>query len=123
MSERRISKRDMSRLDAALRKLGEIAAANGRCPANAEIGHGVIPALAAAGQVEVELYGRNFRRVKLLTGPHAGAMTASPPAGWRPYAIIDRNGTQRTGFKRQTIQRALPSMPRPLTADELVRAS
>ena len=111
---------DPARLEAALRTIEQVAAANGRCPANDEIGHGIISALAAAGKIEVEIYGRNFRRVTLLTGVHAGAMTRGPPsARSRPYAITDRNGTRRTGFGPQNTQRARPSAPRPLTMHEL----
>lgn len=128
MSERArtltIPKLDPARLAAAFRTLEQVAAANRRCPANEDIGHGIISALAAAGKIEVEIYGRNFRRVTLLTGPHAGAMTQAPPsATWRPYAITDRNGTRRTGFAAQNATRARPSAPRLLTADELERTA
>jgi hypothetical protein len=116
-------KLDPARLDAAFRTLEEVAAANGRCPANEDIGYGVISALAAAGKIEVEIYGRNFRRVKLLAGPRAGAMTQAPPgAMWRPYAITDRQGTRRTGFAAQNAPRAQPSAPRLLTLRELEQA-
>lgn len=117
-------KLDPVRLDAALRALGEIAAANGRCPANEEIGHGIISALAAAGRIEVEIYGRNFRRVTLLAGPHTGASTKGPPrATWRPYAVIDSGGPRRTGLTARKAPRARPSAPRPLTARELRQAA
>jgi hypothetical protein len=116
-------KLDPARLDAAFRALEQLVAANGRCPSNEEIGHGVIAALAAAGRIEVEIYGRNFRRVTLLSGPLAGAATKGPPgATWRPYAITDRTGTRRTGFGPQQTHRARPSAPRPLTARELGQA-
>ena len=115
-----IAKLDAARLEAALRTLEQVAAANERCPANDEIGHGIVSALAAAGKIEVEIYGRNFRRVKLLTGANAGKMTKAPPnATSRPYAITDRNGTRRTGFGPQNTPRARPSAPRPLTMHEL----
>jgi hypothetical protein len=118
-----VPKLDPTRLDAAFRTLERLAAANRRCPANEEIGHGVISALAAAGKIDVEIYGRNFRRVTLLAGAHAGAATQGPPVAiWRPYAITDRNGTRRTGFAAQNTPRARPSAPRPLTPDELGRA-
>lgn len=128
MSERRqstnVPKLDPARLAAAFRTLEQVATANGRCPANEDIGHGVIAALAAAGWIEVEIYGRNFRRVTLLTGPHAGATTKGPPsATWRPYAITDRNGTRRTGFAAQNMPRLRPSAPRLLTLDELRRTA
>ena len=117
-------KLDPARLDAAFRTLEQVATAKGRCPSNEEIGHGIIAALAAAGKIEVEIYGRNFRRVTLLSGPHAGAATKGPPgATWRPYAVTDRGGTRRTGFGSQHTQRAQPSAPRPLTERELGRAA
>lgn len=112
-------KYDSVRLDAALRRLEQIATANGRCPSNDQIGAGVISALAAAGKIEVEIYGRNFRRVKLLAGAHAGAATKAPPCAWQPYAITDRNGTRRTGLAPPHEPRTQPSAPRPLTAGEL----
>ena len=116
-----VPKLDAARLDAAFRTLEHVAAAgNRRCPANEDIGHGIIAALAAAGKIEVEIYGRNFRRVRLLTGAHAGAATKAPPsATWRPYAITDRNGTRRTGFAAQNALRARPSAPRLLRPEEL----
>jgi len=115
-----IAKPDAARLEAALRALEQLAATNGRCPANDEIGYGVVSALAAAGKIEVEIYGRNFRRVKLLTGEFEGFSTQRPPnAGARPYAITDRNGTRRTGFGKQNAPRPRPSAPRPLTMREL----
>jgi len=116
-------KLDPARLDAAFRTLEQLAAANGRCPSNQEIGHGVIAALAGAGKIEVEIYGRNFRRVTLLSGPHAGAATKEPPGPtWRPYAVTDRHGTRRTGFGPQQTRRGRPSAPRPLSARELGQA-
>jgi hypothetical protein len=126
MSERtqamKAQKLDPARLDAAFRTLEQAAAGSRRCPANEDIGPGIISALAAAGKIEVEIYGRNFRRVKLLAGPHVGAATEGPPgATWRPYAITDRNGTRRTGFAAQYRPRLRPSAPRLLTPDELGR--
>lgn len=123
MKERRQGglKLDAGRLDAALARLAQIAVANGRCPPNEDIGHGVISALAAAGSIEVEIYGRNFRRVTLLTGPHAGATTAPPPGPWQPYAVTDRSGTRRIPAI-PPIRRMPPSAPRALTAHELDRA-
>ncbi len=119
-----VPKLDPTRLDAAFRTLEQVATAKGRCPSNEEIGHGIIAALAAAGKIEVEIYGRNFRRVTLLLGPHAGAATKGPPgATWRPYAVTDRGGTRRTGFGPQQTRRERPSAPRPLTARELGRAA
>ena len=113
-------KRDPARLEAALRALEHAAVTDGRCPANAEIGYGVVSALAAAGKIEVEIYGRNFRRVRLLTGAHAGSATKGPPGpSWRPYAITDRNGTRRTGLPPQHAPRARPSAPRALSLSEL----
>ncbi len=113
-----VPKLDPARLDAAFRALEAVAAACGRCPANEEIGHGIVRALAAAGRIEVEIYARNFRRVRLLTGRHAGAATQGPPGGtWRPYAITDHNGTRCT-VSAQCVRR-MPSAPRLLTAQEL----
>ena len=115
-----VPKLDPTRFDAALRTLEQLAAANGRCPSNEEIGHGDHCGARGGGTVEVEIYGRNFRRVTLLSGPHAGAATKGPPSATsRPYAITDRDGTRRTGFGPQHTQRARPSAPRLLTAREL----
>ena len=115
-----VRKLDPARLEAAFRVLEAVAAANRRCPANDEIGHGIISALAAAGKIAVEIYGRNFRRVTLLMGEFEGCSTQHPPnAASRPYAITDCNGTRRTNFGPQNRPRARPSAPRPLTMLEL----
>lgn len=65
-------------------------AAGERCPMNHPEGplqSGAIAALAHRGALKSEVFGRNFRRVTLLVGPHAGKSTADPPATYRraPY--------------------------------------
>lgn len=56
-----------------------------------------IPALAKAGRVRVEISGRNWRTVHILTGRHAGKSTKPNPDGGAPYLVIDKNGTRRNG--------------------------
>jgi hypothetical protein len=44
--------------------------------------------MARAGLLRIEIYGRNFRRIFLCHGPHAGSGTAPAPVGWKPYKVI-----------------------------------
>jgi hypothetical protein len=76
----------------------ERAAVNGeRCP----LSHGPhasplkskhVSALARAGKIFVEISGRNFRRVTILVGPHAGAKTAADPDAGHVYATVGKRG-------------------------------
>lgn len=63
-----------------------------RCPMNFPFGYirrDAITTLADAGCIRSECFARNFRRVTILVGPHAGARTADPPGHYRaPYKVI-----------------------------------
>lgn len=61
-----------------------------RCPAthpHGPLASGAIPALVRAGRIRSEVYALNFRRVTILTGPHAGKSTAHHPRGFQPWRI------------------------------------
>lgn len=86
------------------------AAINGeRCPTGAHRGSSGdklsapnVKALALAGRILVEVYSHNWRRVKILTGEHAGTMTMKPPlkrsgAKPKPYMTMDATGVRRHG--------------------------
>lgn len=88
-------------------KIIEARAVDGaRCPENGTFGitHGVIPALARCGRIRVEISGRNFRRVHILTGPNTGYATAADPTGAKPWKIIDDK-------ELRTIKRVNPTLP------------
>jgi len=73
----------------------EAAAIEGRrCPANGAEGlvDKAASALARAGHIRIEVAGKNWRIVHILTGPHAGKHTALPPDGGRVWMWIDTDG-------------------------------
>jgi hypothetical protein len=111
-------------LDAAFARLERCAAAGERCPLNGTQGMDstISATLAREGRIEVEVFARNFRRVRILTGPHAGAMTAGPArAGAKPYVIVNTQTIRHEkpyGYRPSRARRK-PSAPRPLTAEEL----
>jgi hypothetical protein len=67
--------------------------------------------LAFDGRIKIEIGGHNWRRVTILTGPHAGKATRADPLGGRIYKIIDADGV------RMIRQAAAP--PRRLRTGEL----
>jgi hypothetical protein len=110
--------------DKAFETLVSAAVRRDRCPENGT--HGIrwdfLSALASAGCIRIEISGRNFRRVTILTGPHAGKATAPDPAGAKPWKIIDASGTRSNGrLTFPSKDRQQPSAPRPLTNAELYR--
>lgn len=86
----------------------ESAAASGqRCPTNPQIaeylaksgcrvGYTSVPAfvkkLTKHGQIEVRVYGSNWREVKICVGPSAGKTTMAPPHGGQPYLVLSAAG-------------------------------
>lgn len=95
------------RLDKVFAALERLACEGKRCPVLHEVvkhpggsftlRSDEIPALAKAGRVRVEISGRSWRTVHILTGPHAGKSTKPQPEGRTPYLVIDSNGTRRIG--------------------------
>lgn len=93
-------------LNRVMADLIEVIKAGGRCPVshgrNADkrfIG-GIIPVMAAAGLIRIEIFSRNFRRIVVARGPYAGRHTANPPGPWvDPWKVIDSDGTREHGVK------------------------
>lgn len=80
------------------------ALAGERCPMNANNGGPLEPSaislLIRAGWIRSEISGRNFRRVVILTGPHAGKATGRDPTGSAVWKVVERQvraGTVRSG--------------------------
>lgn len=71
------------------------AVAGERCPQNQPFGplqSGVVEHLVKDGRIRSEVYERNYRRVVILTGKHAGRATAGhPKAGLKPWKINGRH--------------------------------
>ncbi len=70
----------------------EAAAISGdRCPKNdpqGPIGHKSISTLVKDRRIQSEIYMHNWRVVTILSGPHQGCSTKSPPAGsGKPYLV------------------------------------
>lgn len=74
-------------------KLVEAAALKGaRCPQNHELPNGDfagISRLARMGRLRIEISGRNWRQVTILTGPNKGRYTAPNPMGYATWRILD----------------------------------
>jgi hypothetical protein len=51
------------------------------------------PDLARLGLIRIEISGKNYRTIEILTGPHKGKRTRGN--GIRPHWIIDRVGHRR----------------------------
>lgn len=107
----------------ALQRVFEVveqcAAAGERCPQNDQLGSGgktALPMLARMGRVRIEIYEKNFRVVTIMEGPHKGARTQEPPGKrrLRPYMVIEKESPEWP-------RRQAPSLPRPLTREELER--
>lgn len=94
----------------------QAAIAGDRCPQNDELviavqrvgmqmGNGVTPAkvikeLARAGRVRGGVYGKNWRRLWIARGPHAGKSTKACAGATRPHMIYDRFGVSRASDRR-----------------------
>jgi hypothetical protein len=120
-------KRPTQTLDETFALLEEAAAAGARCPMSRVNGgtlvSGNVTALAKEGHIAVEVSGRNWRRVTILTGPLKGKSTAPNPDPKRAtvYLTIDKTGTRRNGklIDAGASNRPQPSAPRLLTREEL----
>jgi hypothetical protein len=107
------------------RILEAAAVAGERCPMThgGALNGGNVTQLAHAGRIRVEISGRNWRTVTILTGPNAGKSTAPNPDPRRrtAYLTIDKAGTRRNGklINAGTSTRQQPSAPRLLSREEL----
>lgn len=112
-----------------------------RCPLSIPFGplrNTAIRRLAALGVIKIEIYRKNYRVIKVLTGPHAGKSTAPPPdPKLTPWLVIDANGRHkqekdvpaatRRIFAPENLdpvrwarpERPQPSKPRMLTREEI----
>lgn len=117
--------------------------AGDRCPLSIPWGplrNASINWLVDKGMIRTELYRHNFRRVIILTGPHAEKMTAPPPdPKLKPWLTIDAKGRHKEGARWSTPrrprieqlpeephrqkwtreERPQPSKPRMLTREEI----
>lgn len=87
-----------------------------RCPDNETkgLGRALIPDLARAGRIRIDISGHNYRTVTILTGPHAGKSTAPDPSGRRVWRTIDSAGSHKikpTG-PRPSVRRQPSTLPR-----------
>lgn len=68
----------------------EQAAINGtRCPQGTVVSSHMVRELAREGLIRIEISGKNWRRVTLLKGEHAGKSSAPDPEGRAPYRTIE----------------------------------
>lgn len=70
------------------------ALAGERCPMNYVNGGtlctNAVRLLISAGWIRSEISGRNFRRVVILIGPHAGKGTGRDPTGAAVWKVVER---------------------------------
>lgn len=72
-----------------------------------------VVSLCKTGRIKIEISGRNYRQITILSGPHAGKSTAPNPNGSRVWKTVTRDGTQITRRVRviSTRVRRQPSPP------------
>lgn len=85
-------------IDEAFALFEAAAVAGERCPMTYP--YGPIPtaatdALIASGHIRSMVYGRNYRVVEILKGPHAGKSTAPEPNGRALYMVNGRHVDHR----------------------------
>lgn len=99
----------------------QAALSGSRCPTNAQLGccgTTRLGQMAARGDILIEVYTRNFRRVTILTGEHKGKHTLNPPMFNgrlpKPYLVVNTNGTFCNGKQIDpgAASRGKPSPPR-----------
>jgi hypothetical protein len=82
-------------LERAFKVIEKAALAGEPCPQNGSLHinstHTV--ALAKQSRIKIEISGRNYRQVTLLTGPNKGRATAPNPNGHMIWKRIDHLGT------------------------------
>lgn len=89
--------------DEAMAIITRAVLANKRCPKNNSnadegedwLGSAAVYTLTRHGDIRVEISGRNYRRIVLLTGPHAGKGTAHNPTGDSVWRVIEAKRTGR----------------------------
>lgn len=116
-------------LEEAFAQLEQAAAKGERCPVSSgpdasRLDTKHVSALAKSGRIAVEISSRNWRRVTILTGEHAGKSTApSPHKGNRVYQTIDARGTIVNGklVDHGAASRVQPSAPRLLSREEIFK--
>lgn len=97
MSKTRPHPSDIERVFTAL---VQCAITGERCTQNDGLGNrgaDCIRALASSGRIRIEISGRNYRKVTILTGPHAGKSTAADPTGMRVWRVLDKTGSRVNG--------------------------
>lgn len=99
--------------------IAAVAARGERCPFNEQMPAGLLPRLARAGKIRIEVFRHNWRVVTILQGEHAGKTTAhdtSMSAGSKPYVVIDAGSAKtRSEIGRDHVIRApwKPGTPKP----------
>lgn len=99
----------------------EQAAINGeRCPQTEPFGplkHSLTTMLARQGRIQFGIYALNWRVATIMEGPHKGKHTLLPKRG-KPYKIVGKETLHVTRLTNNE-RRPEPSLPRPLTREEL----
>ena len=95
--------RSAKRIEETFALIEAAAIAGARCPQGYPYGpldNDAMQWLYRSGRIRGEIMAHNFRRVTILTGPHAGKRTADPPKAGRVWRTIDQDGQHfvaRTG--------------------------
>lgn len=74
-----------------------------RCPTREVVRSEDVHALVRTGDLKVEVYHHNFRRITILTGTHAGKSTADDPHGRKAWKTFTKDGV--------TVRESVPTKP------------
>lgn len=102
------------RLEDTFNQVVEAALHNRRCPDNARINSAQLTALARQGRLRIDISGRSYRTVYILTGPQAGLSTAPDPDKGRVFrsiGVVSTSTIRRKQYNHHQPRQA-PSLPR-----------
>ena len=102
------------RLEDTYNQVVEAALRKRRCPDNASINSAQLTALARQGRLRIDISGRSYRTVHVLTGPHAGLSTLPDPDKGRVFksiGVVSTSTLRRKQYDRNE-PRQVPSLPR-----------
>lgn len=75
-----------------------------RCPIGSSVFRSdLVHELVRSGDLKVEVYHHNYRRITILTGPHAGKSTADDPHGRKSWKTFTKDGI--------TVREGVPTKP------------
>jgi len=105
-----MSSHSRQRLEDTFSRIVETALHKRRCPDNANINSSQLTALARSGRLRIDISGRSYRTVYILTGPHAGLSTLPDPDQGQVFKSIGVVSTSTVRRNRYPQKRQQPSL-------------